>query len=139
MEGSELFRKKSIERVSTPEKLNDYLKATSPAVWVALTAIILIIAGAVVWGITTYIHSAAKGTAEVKDGKLVVVFDDPSQASNVKEGLTVKVGGTSSTITSVGMNQEGKIIAVADTTLADGTYTAEVRYKTTQLIKLIFN
>ena len=137
--GKQLYRKQVMDRLSSPEKLNDYLKVTSPAVWVALTAIILIIAGAVVWGITTYIHSAAKGTAEVKDGKLVVVFDDPSQASNVKEGLTVKVGGTSSTITSVGMNQEGKIIAVADTTLADGTYTAEVRYKTTQLIKLIFN
>ena len=137
--GKQLYRKQVTDRLPSPEKLNDYLKVTSPAVWVALTAIILIIAGAVVWGITTYIHSAAKGTAEVKDGKLVVVFDDPSQASNVKEGLTVKVGGTSSTITSVGMNQEGKIIAVADTTLADGTYTAEVRYKTTQLIKLIFN
>ena len=137
--GKQLYRKQVMDRLSSPEKLNDYLKVTSPAVWVALTAIILIIAGALVWGITTYIHSSAKGTAEVKDGKLVVVFDDTAQASNVKEGLTVRVGGTSSPITSVGMNQEGKIIAVAETTLADGTYSAEVRYKKTQLIKLIFN
>ncbi len=65
--GKQLYRKQVMDRLSSPEKLNDYLKVTNPAVWVALTEIILIIAGALVWGITTYIYSSAKGTAEVKD------------------------------------------------------------------------
>ena len=39
-EKKEIFRKKSLERVSSPEHLNDYLHVTSPAVWVVLTSVI---------------------------------------------------------------------------------------------------
>ena len=139
MEEKQLYRKQVMDRLSSPEDLNDYLKVTNPAVWVVLAAIILIIAGALIWGSTVNINSKVTGAAEVSEGKLIVTFEDESGALNVKEGLEIKVGEVSSTITSVGRNSEGKIIAMADTTLSDGSYTAEVRYRTTQLFKLIFN
>ncbi len=37
-----LFREKSIDRISSPEQLNDYLRVTSPAVWVILLAVVLL-------------------------------------------------------------------------------------------------
>ena len=46
-----IFREKSLERISTPEQLNDYIKVTKPSVWVVLIASILLIAGALVWAI----------------------------------------------------------------------------------------
>ena len=46
-----IFRDKSLERISTPEQLNDYIKVTKPSVWVVLIATILLIAGALVWAI----------------------------------------------------------------------------------------
>ena len=51
MEGSELFRKKSIERVSTPEKLNDYIRVTTPSVWVVLIATVILMVGILAWGV----------------------------------------------------------------------------------------
>lgn len=33
---SKLFREKSVEAVSSPESLNDYLRVTSPGVWILL-------------------------------------------------------------------------------------------------------
>ena len=47
MEGSSLFRKKSIDRIQSPEQLNDYLRVANPAVWVLLAAILLLLAGAI--------------------------------------------------------------------------------------------
>ncbi len=48
---SEIFRKKSLERVSSPEELNDYIKVTTPSVWMVLAAIIILLAGLVVWSV----------------------------------------------------------------------------------------
>ena len=46
-----IFRDKSLERISAPEQLNDYIKVTKPSVWVVLIATILLIAGVLVWAI----------------------------------------------------------------------------------------
>jgi hypothetical protein len=47
-----IFRKKSIDKVSSPEKLDDYIKVTTPSVWLTLAAIVILLIGAIVWGIT---------------------------------------------------------------------------------------
>lgn len=47
---SELFRKKSIERVTSPEQLNDYIRVSNPGVWMILAAVVILLAGVCVWG-----------------------------------------------------------------------------------------
>jgi len=54
-----VFREKSLERVSGPESLNDYIRVTSPSVWIVLAALVVLLAGIVAWGIL--------GRIEVKD------------------------------------------------------------------------
>ena len=44
-----LFRKNSVEHISSPEQLNDYLRVTSPAIWVVLIAVIILLAGVLIW------------------------------------------------------------------------------------------
>ena len=48
---SELFRKKSLDRVSAPEELNDYIRVTTPSVWLILFATIILIVGTLVWAV----------------------------------------------------------------------------------------
>ena len=38
-----IYRQKRLDRISSPEALGDYLRVTSPAVWLILTAIILLL------------------------------------------------------------------------------------------------
>ncbi len=45
MESRQIFREKSIERVSSPEQLDDYIKVTTPSVWLILSATIALLAG----------------------------------------------------------------------------------------------
>jgi len=54
-----IFREKSMERVSSPEQLNDYLKVTTPSVWLILLALVLLLAGILAW--------SAFGTMEVRN------------------------------------------------------------------------
>ena len=54
-----IFREKSMERINSPEEMNDYIKVASPGVWLVLVAIIFLLVGVVVWGVF--------GTVEQKD------------------------------------------------------------------------
>lgn len=54
-----LFRKKTIERINSPEKLDDFLQVARPKVWIIMSAIIILIIGAAVW--------AAFGVVEIRD------------------------------------------------------------------------
>ena len=46
-----LFRKTSLDRVSNPEQLNDYIRVTNPSVWMIMCAVILLLTGVCVWGV----------------------------------------------------------------------------------------
>ena len=69
-----LFRKDSMDRISSPEQLNDYLHVTNPTVWVVLAAVIILLAGMLVWGFFAQIDSFASGTAKVEGGTMTVLF-----------------------------------------------------------------
>ncbi len=45
------FRQKSLNKVSSPEKLDDYIRVTTPSVWIVLIAIVLLLVGGILWGI----------------------------------------------------------------------------------------
>ena len=47
----QIFRKKSLDRISSPEQLNDYIRVANPGIWMILAAVIILLAGVCVWGI----------------------------------------------------------------------------------------
>ncbi len=44
-----VFRQKSVDRVSSPEQLNDYIRVSSPGVWIILAAVIILLIGVFIW------------------------------------------------------------------------------------------
>ena len=135
----QLFRKESMERVSSPEALQDYLHVTSPTIWAVLAAVILLLVGLFVWSGVAAVESYAAGEAEVRGGVLTLRFDDAEKASQVEVGMNVKAGDMTTPILSIGVDEDGNPIAVASVSLPDGIYEARVGYKSTQIIKLLFN
>ena len=45
-----IFRQKSMEKISSPEQMNDYIRVSNPSVWMILAAVIVLLAGVCVWG-----------------------------------------------------------------------------------------
>ena len=63
MEG--LFREKSLERISSPEQLDDHICVTTTPVWLVLLATIVILLGMLAWSIFgTVTVNNADGTAK---------------------------------------------------------------------------
>ena len=134
-----LFRKESVERVSSPDQLGDYLRVTSPAIWAVLAAVILLLASLFIWSGVTAAESYAAGRAEVRGGVLTLTFDDAEKAENVEVGMNVKVGDIVTPVLSVGRDENGMPMAVADAAIPDGTYDARVGYRSTKIIDMLFN
>ncbi len=137
--GKPIFNQKSIDRISSPEQLGDFLQVTTPAIWSVLAAVLLLLGSLLVWSSVTTVESYAAGTAEVRDSVLTLTFDDPKRAENVQVGMNVKTGDYETPVLSVGQNGDGTLFAVAKADLPDGTYEAKVGYRSTQIIEMLFN
>ncbi len=66
---AKLFREKSLEAVESPESLNDYLRVTSPGVWLVLAAVIVLLIGAILWGVFGHVRTTARVAVAVENGK----------------------------------------------------------------------
>lgn len=139
MEKNKLFREKSMERLSSPEQLNDYLRVTNPITWMVLFSVIFLLVGLLVWSNFAVIQSYAGGTAQASGGVLSITFDDIKTAENVENGMTVIVGDTQTVISSVGRDESGRVIAVAKANVPDGTYSVKVGYRQTKIIQMLLN
>jgi len=128
-----------MRRISSPEQLNDYLKVTSPKIWVLLVAIVLLVVGLLLWSSFTAIESYAIGTARASGGELAVTFDDPVKASRVQPGMELDVGDVKTEVLTVGTDEEGNPVASARANIPDGSYDVRVGYKTTQVISMLLN
>lgn len=64
----DLFTQKSLAQINGPEAMNDYVRVTSPSVWIALTAIALLVLGLLGWSIfgTLAVHEADGTVREVR-------------------------------------------------------------------------
>ncbi len=66
-----LFREKSLEAVESPESLNDYLRVTSPGVWLVMAVVIVLLVGGILWGVFGHIRTTASFAVAVSQGKSV--------------------------------------------------------------------
>ena len=134
-----LYRQKSMDRISSPEQLNDYLRVTNASVWVILIAVILLLTGLIIWGSVASIESYTDGAAQVQGGLMTIRFEDQQFAKNVETGMPVRAGDTETVVASIGRDDNGLLIATANTSLSDGYYPVRVSYKQTQVLRLLFD
>lgn len=133
-----LFRQKSIDRVSSPEALNDYVKTSSPGVWAVLAAIIVLLIGACVWGVFGRLETTVPALV-VSEGGETVCFYESGLSSEVEVGMSVRAGGQELRITgvstqgqvleqSVGGYEAGRQVCVSELNgnMAEGVYEAEI-------------
>ncbi|MHC4428837.1 MAG: NHLP bacteriocin system secretion protein [Planctomycetota bacterium] len=63
-----LFRESALERLSSPEQLDQQLQVTSPKGWIALTAIWALLVGVIAWSILGAVHTREEGHGIIVTG-----------------------------------------------------------------------
>lgn len=90
-----IFRKSSLERISSPEQLNEYVKIINPGVWMVLLGLFILLFAVFIWAFTgsipetvqlTGVTYAQKGEQEAVYGYLPM-----SVSKRLSEGMKVQV------------------------------------------------
>lgn len=136
----EIFRKKSLDKVKSPENLDDYIHVSNPGVWLLLISIIILLAGACVWGIFGHIDSTAPTTVHVEDGT-VTCFVADGDISSVHTGMTVRFDGFEAVIVEIGKKEESGYSCTLqpDQTIPDGFYDGKIVIKSVKPLSFVLN
>lgn len=89
---NKLFRNESIDRISSPEQLNDYIKVSNPSVWVILTAVLALLITAIVWGFTGELSTTAETQGQVINNQ-IICYVDSLNFDEYQVGMSVSVDG----------------------------------------------
>ena len=95
-----IFRQKSLQKISSPEQMNDYIRVSNPAVWMILAAIVVLLAGVCVWGVFGRLDTTVETGGICADGRLTVYIGEQDIADIGTETL-VSVDGTEYAVASV--------------------------------------
>ena len=88
MKNEEIFRKKSLDKIKSPENIDDYIRVSNPAVWLILISVIVLLAGAGFWGVFGRIDSTVPVTVNVENGNAVCYVEK----ENIKISVLVNDG-----------------------------------------------
>lgn len=118
-----IFRKKTLDSISSPDQLTNYLKVTNPGIWLVFAAVIVFLVGLFVW--------AKVGTLETKAPARIVVVDDTALVSinstkELKEGMPLRIASEEYMIASVKKDEYGRTLGIAQVDLPDGNYDGTV-------------
>lgn len=152
-----LFREKNMDAMSSPEVLNDYLRVTSPGVWLILAAVTALLIGGILWSIFGHINTTAQLAVSSGEGSCVcyvpyeILGTIPARNVLSVEGeeCTLQLDtGTETMIVSdtltpyiriAGKLNIGDVVVQVplELDLADGVYTGEVVTESLRPISLL--
>ncbi|MER1992712.1 MAG: hypothetical protein ABS897_01695 [Eubacteriales bacterium] len=155
---NQLFRQKSLNRISSPEELHDYMRVTSPKLWMILGAIAVLLIGFIVYAATAKMENTLPIKANVEIFEIDPDAPEGEQQNNIvssrlpvswldtiKTGMRVRIGsegGVVGWIATLDGDDEISLIIDMDKDflpLQSGTYDAELVLESTTPISFLWN
>ncbi len=156
-----IFRKKSLDRIASPEQLTDYIKVSNPSVWIILCAVIVLLISVLIWSIFGILPTTLKVTSYVKDD-FCTCYVNSDTSLKIKPGMEVKIGAINGTVREVStrplsLTELSKIYDDTDTAklltagplsypvtvniagISDGIYEMEITIEKAKPISFVLN
>lgn len=137
----QIFRKESVEGISSPERLQDYMKVTNPGVWMVLVSVIVLLTGLIICSAIGSLETVIPVEAAAEDGTITMILES-EDADAVKTGMTLRLADRETRIEYVYQKTSGETVATADATeisLPDGRYDAEIVTESIRPISFLIN
>ena len=105
-----LFRPKSLDRISSPEELSDYVRVANPGVWVVLSGIVVLLIGMLVWSVLGVLETNVNGVFVSQDGQALCYVSEENY-NLIRTGMTVTLAdGTECVVT----GSESEVVPAED-------------------------
>ena len=157
---SRVFRQKSIDRIASPDRLDEYIRVSNPSAWMILGVIILLIVGAAIWACFATLTDVKPGVVTVQNGQAICYLNQ-ADAADFDAGDAVTITGSDAQgsianvfpnvtplealptavqeATPTEQNETGWFCSAAvNITLPDGTYEAHITTQSYSPLALLF-
>lgn len=95
-----IFRKKSMDKITSPEQLDAYIRVTNPGVWMLLSGMIIILLGICVWGIFGKLDTKITVPAVSQNGTTICYIKE-DDIEKVTEEMPVEIDGKKCTVSEI--------------------------------------
>lgn len=156
-----IFRKKSLDKISSPEQFNQYLCVVNTGVWLMLAAVFLLLSGFCIWGFFGALKTTLPVAAAV-DGGNMVFYVPSEQAQGIEEGMKVEVSDVEYVVSKKsvrpekvsdslepylqylgGFEEDSFVFAIdaepVEDAVADGQYEAQIVVESVSLMSFLWN
>ena len=141
---SHLFRKQNVERISSPEQLQDYMRVTNPGIWMVLAAVIALLAGLLAASALVKVETTVNARGEIAQaGGEIVMTLTPQAGQAVREDMPVRLAGQDGRVAYVYESGGATVVKAsldpgADA-LPEGVYDAQIVTETLSPISFLLN
>lgn len=94
-----VFRQKSMDKITSPEQMNDYIRVSNPSVWMVLAAVIVLLLGVCVWGAFGHLDTVVQTGGSCEVGRLTAYLSEEAFAK-LKGEVILSVNGTEYSVSS---------------------------------------
>lgn len=156
-EKNNIFRQKSLERVTSPEGLDKYIRTTTPSLWLLLASIIVLLCGIIVWatvgkietaseigcvvsGGTTTCYMAEADYEKMTEDAFIKINDQKYEIKNVT-GPVEQSGSSDSFLIHAANIEDGGwyYVITVKTDLANGSYKCKIVFEEISPISFVTN
>lgn len=154
----EIYNKKALENIKTPDKLNDYIKVANPGWWILLVAVLVLLIGALIWAIFGKLYVTVTVPTFVEDRKGISLVSE-SRINSIDEGMPICINSVNGYIshkgytgqkisdiaTMYGINSsesspaDTAYIVTSNIDIDNGMYNAEIAIEEVQPISFLFH
>lgn len=108
---NKLFKKTSVERFSSPEKLNDYIQVSNPSSWMVLAGALALLLGVLIWGFFGELTDSVSFSG-VMQGSTLRCYVSSAVSAQLEPGMEI-------TIAPMSAEEDVKVIKGSVVSIAD--------------------
>ena len=107
-----IFREKSIQKVQSPDNLNEYIRVSNPGIWILMVSIAFLLVGLCIWGCFGQLHTQVQGQARCENGVVSFLLPE-NNAAGVQPGMTAQLGGQTGGELSLHLGGDGEKVTLS--------------------------
>lgn len=133
-----LFREKSLEKLSSPEHLNEYMRVTSVPIWLILVAIMFLLFGFCMWAVLGHLETTITMRGNIQNHQWNIQTKEV-KAYELELGMMLVCEDVIGTIKTIQMEDDITVIKGEIPKLPDGMYTCTITTEAITPISFLWN
>jgi len=121
-----IFREEALDNLSTPDQLTDYLRVSKSRAWILVTAIIIVLAGLILWAFMGRFQLSNQGMASIVEGEATIILQDQSKNMIYNGQKAYTLTDDELYISEVIYDEYERPVGYAKTDLEDGVYEVRI-------------